>query len=395
MAFINFKIFSLKNRGKGDLSDTTESEVELLSQYFEQDLSGVQITQFIEVTYVELLDLKTTSTLVPGQTYLLTDYETEYVQPTSNELMLSGVIEPLYILATDTNKLHNQCRSLLYPEDIVYYDVRNIHYGSSKGFIYRRIDTLKNNDIGTDWRHVKYRRWAVNVTSLLTIGTSYALGNIVTDLSGQVYVCTKNHIYTGVEEIPFWFALPIFNGDFVSYLDSGIRLRTSDTGPIIIPVDSNTFQDSLMFEIGEGNINNYIECRDIEELLYNTIIRGQFKNNRVTVSYFNHNTFWNFITNNIHANLGTNVVAMFSGNTVSSVVQGFSDNILNEVTENTFNGSFRNNISTGRLSRSDVQDFYGNTFEDLDWTLIKNFCAGNTFLSIRASEIGIEFNNNF
>ena len=35
MAFTNFKIFSLKNRGKGDLSNIVPTEVELLSQYYE------------------------------------------------------------------------------------------------------------------------------------------------------------------------------------------------------------------------------------------------------------------------------------------------------------------------------------------------------------------------
>jgi len=37
MAFLNFKVFSLKNRGKGNLSNIVTSEIELLSQYFEDD----------------------------------------------------------------------------------------------------------------------------------------------------------------------------------------------------------------------------------------------------------------------------------------------------------------------------------------------------------------------
>ena len=42
MAFLNFKVFSLKGRGKGDLSNIVPSEVELLSQYFEDDDNYLQ-----------------------------------------------------------------------------------------------------------------------------------------------------------------------------------------------------------------------------------------------------------------------------------------------------------------------------------------------------------------
>jgi hypothetical protein len=120
------------------------------------------VTLPISVTYSTLVNLKNTSTLIKGQTYLLTDYMTTYLQPVTDLTKSSGIVEPLYIIATDVNKLHNECRSQLYPQDIVYYeitgDIGNYYYteGFTKGKIYRRIDTLRNNDIGTDWRHIKY-----------------------------------------------------------------------------------------------------------------------------------------------------------------------------------------------------------------------------------------------
>ena len=122
----------------------------------------------IEVTYDELVNLKNTSSLVKGQNYLLTDYETTYIQPVTRVNKSSGVIEPLIITATDVDKLHNQCKSTLYPQDIVYYeitgDIQDYYEteGFTKGKIYRRIDTQRNNDIGTDWRHVKYDRNGVD-----------------------------------------------------------------------------------------------------------------------------------------------------------------------------------------------------------------------------------------
>ena len=118
----------------------------------------------IEVTYDELVNLKNNSQLKKGQNYLLTDYMTTYRQPVTNVNKSSGVIEPLIITATDVDKLHNQCKSTLYPQDIVFYEITGDigngkgTEGFTKGKIYRRIDTLRNNDIGTDWRHVKYDR---------------------------------------------------------------------------------------------------------------------------------------------------------------------------------------------------------------------------------------------
>lgn len=132
------------------------------------DGSSDSINQLIEVTYAELVNLKNTSALVKGQNYLLTDYETTYTQPVTNVSKSSGIIEPLIITATDVNKLHNQCKSTLYPQDIVYYEITGDignGYGTegfTKGKIYRRIDTQRNNDIGTDWRHVKYDRDGVD-----------------------------------------------------------------------------------------------------------------------------------------------------------------------------------------------------------------------------------------
>ena len=93
---------------------------------------------------------------------------TTYEQPNTWAIKSSGIVEPLIITATDVNKLHNQCKSTLYPQDIVYYEITGDigngkgTEGFTKGKIYRRIDTLRNNDIGTDWRHVKYDRNGVD-----------------------------------------------------------------------------------------------------------------------------------------------------------------------------------------------------------------------------------------
>ena len=80
----------------------TKAEVD----YLLQNLGAESSSGLIEVTYNELVNLKNTSSLVKGQNYLLTDYETTYIQPVTSVNKSSGVIEPLIITATDVNKLH-------------------------------------------------------------------------------------------------------------------------------------------------------------------------------------------------------------------------------------------------------------------------------------------------
>lgn len=132
---------------------------------------GAEPDLAIDVTYSELSDLIDGNLLKEGAVYLLTDYMTTYTQPVTSVSKSSGILEPLYITAIGTNLLHNICKSKLYPQDIVYYSINPdigdgaLDEGFTKGKIYRRIDTIKNNDITTDWRHVKYDR----------LGTDYLL----------------------------------------------------------------------------------------------------------------------------------------------------------------------------------------------------------------------------
>lgn len=143
--------------------------------------SGVSI---VNITYDELVALKNSSTLVKGQVYLLLDYMTTYIQPVTNASKSSGIIEPLYLVATDIDKLHSQGKSKLYPQDIIYYEITgdigdgNGTEGFTKGKIYRRIDTIRNNDIGTDWRHIKYNR-GVGVEKLLFEDYTGCYNNVI------------------------------------------------------------------------------------------------------------------------------------------------------------------------------------------------------------------------
>lgn len=77
-----------------------------------------------EVTYDELITLMGNSGLTANQSYLLTDYQTVYLIPYTQELGY-GEIEPLLLTASSTYELKPEAYSLLYPDDIIYYCPNN------------------------------------------------------------------------------------------------------------------------------------------------------------------------------------------------------------------------------------------------------------------------------
>ena len=291
----------------------------------------------IEVTYSELLNLKNTSSLVKGQNYLLTDYETTYIQPITyaskssgviEPLIItapdvnkgSGVIEPLIITATDVNKLHNVCKSTLYPQDIVYYEITGDignGYGTegfTKGKIYRRIDTQKNNDIGTDWRHVKYDR-------------------------------------NGVDKLLFEDYTDVYNNTIKTYY---------------------LFDNVLGNYFYNNTIGNYFSNNTIGDGFYNNTIGSNFSNNTIGYGFFNNttgdgfqdNTIGDYFSNNTIGNYFYNntIGNYFSNNTIGD---GFQDNGNTSTHFTSNNTEFRNHISNA-TSSTEIQN------ENIDVVVFKS-----------------------
>lgn len=143
-------------------------------------------------TYQGILELISSSRLIPGDNYLISDYQTTYWMPNASPPeLISCSVEPLVVTAATTSSLFAEAKSSMYPKDIIYYDVdSNQTYctGSSKGYIYRRIDTKYNNDIGMDFRNVKFRRWQLNITDVWTGSVSYPRGyTVVKSGSNELY----------------------------------------------------------------------------------------------------------------------------------------------------------------------------------------------------------------
>lgn len=235
----------------------------------------------ISKTYAELTALISSNGLIQGQKYLLTDYETTYIQPVTSASKSSGVIEPLILTVVSDNAFSQIAFSELHPEDIVYYeitgDIGNGYgdEGFTKGKIYRRIDTLRNNDIGTDWRYVKYYRSGVD--KLLfedytgcrnnTIKTYYLFDNVVGNY------CFSNTIGNDfvANTIGYYFTVNIIADGFYSN-----TIGDEFSGNLI----KGFFLDNVVGRyFGYNRINNILQNSTIGEEVLSNEFFGEFVGN--------------------------------------------------------------------------------------------------------------------
>jgi|GEM_PF-3843454 len=127
----------------------------------------------VACSYAQLLALATAGQLVPGQAYLLTDWQLTHTIARTSATHTSEV-EPLLLWASTPTALAPQGYSALYPEDVVYYTLDNADVrmpGATKGHVFRRVDTRRDNDLEIDFRHVVFRRWYDAGAGAYTVAT--------------------------------------------------------------------------------------------------------------------------------------------------------------------------------------------------------------------------------
>ena len=241
----------------------------------------------ISATFTELLSLCNSGGLIPGRMYLLTDYQTTYNQPVTNIFTVSDVIEPLILTAVTNRKLANLCVSTIYPQDIVFYNIEDNTEGFTKGKIYRRIDTVCNNDLGTDWRHIFYRRWKIAAAGWI-LGNSYLPGNVVTN-GVSIYVCisadhTLNNLSSG------WIQLPSESTICTSVSPDGYSIKV-DGIEFMLPCTAE-FADYPALISTYATANSDIVMKS--QTLDNNIIIGLTNYN---IIFEAHNYGWTIVSN--------------------------------------------------------------------------------------------------
>lgn len=351
-------------------------------------VDGVYTKLIDEVTYAELAALISGSDLIQGRQYLITDYQTVHTIPTT-AVTNTGPTEPLIVTAISTNELAPIAYSTLYPDDIIYYTTSNgsVSFpGSTKGYIYRRIDTVQNNDIGTDWRHVKYRRYKVN-QAVWDAGTTYSIGSAVkSTVNNNIYLSLQDsNLNNIVTDTDYWVLFPYQNGEYRGLTGTSWVINPFTT----ITTDAIDFTDYPLFtSYSSVHTNNIIRTYELmntvstSQFRYN-IIEGGFKDNTILGFFQYNNINFTFEKNVIGANFDSNVIM----NTLSeNIICGtFSaNNIQTRFVENIVGTRFNKNRIGHDFERNSVgtdmefNNIFSGFFED---NIILNFFRYNNIYS--------------
>ncbi len=289
----------------------------------------------IPKTHAQLYALVSNEELIPGANYLISDYRTTYTQPVSNFAM-QGDMEPLVVRAVSTSEFDPVAVSTLHPKDIIYYDINSSQSrvpGCTKGYIYRRIDTILNNDLPFDFRQVKFRRWKI------TSAGSYPNSGYASPQS-----TTFNGLSVDANDYNDYY---FFNGLASTYYNNKIEANQSNLLAECNSVVDGGFQDNKVASAFKGNtISTDFKRNTIMGLFQFNIIRGQCAdnvfhttvNNNYIDSYFQSNIFLGYFT--------TNVIGVH-----------FKSNMLHKsFMANTIGIYFRDNLIRGSFTNNEIDD---------------------------------------
>lgn len=142
-------------------------------------------------TYATLTTL--IGSLVPGGTYILTDYETKHEVPgtgITNQAAsgYAGTSEQLKLTAKDASSFYHEVESLDHPEDDILYDfnLNTVLAQSRPGLIYYRKNNTDDIEAWFDVRNQTVARYALNTASFQWTSDPVDRGDVVFN-AGIVY----------------------------------------------------------------------------------------------------------------------------------------------------------------------------------------------------------------
>lgn len=176
------------------MGETSEDDAKTIAALNDKINNVHNIT---ELTYSELKALVDNSELIPGHNYAITDYTCIYKQPISNVEMEIPCPDVKYIICTastintlleDVQYVRNdeylkirECKYTIYPEKAAW--TTGLTTLQSKGVVYYMED-VKGNACNYDFKHVKFRRWAITDITPNT-----------TPDDGATYPCSPYKVY--------------------------------------------------------------------------------------------------------------------------------------------------------------------------------------------------------
>lgn len=425
----------LQSDGEEIIIGTTGS-TNLSASYADLALDVINKSIFTEVTYDELTDLITSSSLSTGGYYLITDFQTCYDQPDfdnfknpifSNNYRTAS-IDPILVLAISNDNLSPNAYQPSYPNDKIQYDwswnLTEATNNPAKGRITERIDEF-NNRTDYDHRTILFKRYdyielnmsnpltgsvdvvaisptLMSVTGSSTLFTSLVVGGFVGFGDIENFRAFEIVSITNDTEMEIFGSASFSNGGLTMYEG----FNQSDTSYYQNNV-STTFTEYYTFDYSDTNINNYIgnyaNLYDWDEnpfILANNVFKGSsYINNTFGNNCFN-NTFDDDCSNNIIGNSFYNNITDddFDGNVIGNwfnnnrITSNFQYNKVGENFQNNYlvqDSFYRNNI--GNYFEFNIID--GDDFQNNE---IGNQFANNVILNgqFYKNDIGNGYNNN-
>lgn len=405
------------------------------------------VSVYTEITYSELYTSIQSSSLNPGNYYLITDYKTCYDQPDFNSERNAITVgnykesdlHPIVVLATSINTLAVDAYQPDYPNDTIKYDFSwtqsEVTGGTAYGRITERIDEYGNR---TDYDHrnilfKRYNQYYYNLENAQNGTVQIADTGIVTgtnsnftslSVGNKVIVPDyNNYLFYKIVSIDSDTIMTI-TGSIIPNTDPELKLYTANTNGYVSyyadNTDPNDYEENYTFHeiIAYNNyFGNYANQRYWEEfnfILPNNVMKGgacvnnkfgdmcynntfddDCSNNRIGDWFYNNGTNDDFDQNIIGNYFNSNIInANFNYNRIG---ENFYNNIIiNEFSFNITSSYFFYNNLYGFSSNKIGINFYENTIGDnCSNNDIGDGFYNNTILSgFSNNKIGKYFTNN-
>ena len=412
----------------------------------------------IPITNNELNNLISINDLTCGSYYSITDYQTCYDRPdydkyknpiaVSSSSYVTGVTEPIIVLATSSNTLAVDAYQPSYPNDKIKYDVTYTITESGNpafGRITERIDEFGNRT-DYDHRNITFKRYLLRTYDRLSplqgtvelqgdgtvVGT---LTNFTSLSSGQIIaIRNSNETFYEIVSISDDTSM-IVTGETVTATGGGFQFfnANSHSYDSYYPNNIDGQSDFNLYNTFEaitidGCINTYIGDHSkyyLNEgigdfLLANNVLKdGRYENNTIGDSSYN-NTFnddctanqigYGFRNNITDDDFDENVIGTFFENNIitsnfydNHIGNDFNDNIIicSSFWRNQVGNDFRSNWLDGNWGFDFQNNQIGNQFnnneiykEFIKNVILNGYNQNNTWDAVEGNKIGNGFNGN-
>lgn len=314
------------------------------------------------ILYDDLVALIAGEDLVVGKKYLITDFKTTFTLNISGDPYTDASVEGIVVTALTDASLEPIAYSISHPKDILYYDVDGTTYmpGSTKGCIYRRIDTEKNISVPFDFREFKVEYRNINDAEAYDVGATYNRGKIVKE-SGNYYISkVSSNLGNSLAYTEYWLPaganLNFFSGEFEFInLDGAISFsgeassaypcfRVAGSSNFVIEGQPTQVSETLFFING-----TVVDCKfeKIEKCYFNSLLSNT-TGGILKYIISQGNTFSGNTLGNIQ---GLIINGDFTNNNIKD---GFNNNFITSATDNTIQSEFTSNIADANFKNNTI-----------------------------------------